>query len=75
MPNIFIHWLEGKKKDQKQKIVEGFTKVMEEVGIDKDVISIAFIENSPENIAKEASFCLKRSRNQMERIAGIAYNK
>jgi len=51
MPNIFVHWLEGRKKEQKQKVVEGFTKVMEEVGINKDVITIAFIENSPDNVA------------------------
>ena len=52
MPNIFIHWLEGKKKEQKQKVVEGITKVMEDVGINKDVVSISFIEIAPENIAK-----------------------
>lgn len=52
MPNIFIHWLEGKKTEQKRKVVEGFTKVMEEVGIDKEAITVAFIENSPENVAK-----------------------
>lgn len=52
MPNIFIHWLEGKTKEQKQKVVEGFTKVMEELGIDKDIITIAFVENSPENVAR-----------------------
>ncbi len=51
MPNIFVHWLEGRKKEQKQKVVEGFTKVMEEVGINKDVITIAFIENCPDNVA------------------------
>ena len=52
MPNIFIHWLEGKTKEQKQKVVEGFTKVMEEMGIDKDIITIAFVESSPENVAR-----------------------
>jgi 4-oxalocrotonate tautomerase len=52
MPNIFIHWLEGKKKEQKRKVVEGVTKVMEEVGINKDIVTISFIEISPENIAK-----------------------
>jgi len=52
MPNIFIHWLEGRKKEQKQKIVDGFTKVMEEVGIDKEAVTVAFIENSPENVAR-----------------------
>ncbi len=52
MPNVFIYWLEGKKKEQKRKIVEGITKVMEEAGINKDVVSISFMEISPENIAK-----------------------
>jgi 4-oxalocrotonate tautomerase len=52
MPNVFIYWLEGKKKEQKRKVVEGITKVMEEAGINKDVVSISFMEISPENIAK-----------------------
>jgi len=52
MPNIYIQWLEGKNKEQKQKVVEGMTKVMEDVGINKDIVSISFIEISPENIAK-----------------------
>ena len=43
MPNISIQWLEGKKKEQKQKVVEGITKVMEDVGINKDIVSISFI--------------------------------
>lgn len=51
MPNIFVHWLEGKKKEQKQMVVEGFIKVMEETGINKDAVSIAFIDNSPDNVA------------------------
>lgn len=52
MPNVFIYWLEGKKKEQKQKVVEGVTKVMEDAGINKDIVSISFFEISPENIAK-----------------------
>ncbi len=52
MPNIFIQWLEGKKKEQKQQVVEGVTRVMEEAGFSKDIVTISFIDISPENIAK-----------------------
>jgi 4-oxalocrotonate tautomerase family enzyme len=62
MPNIFVHWLEGKKKEQKQMVVEGFTKVMEEAGINKDAVSIAFIENSPDNVAIGGVFLSERKQ-------------
>ena len=62
MPNIFVHWLEGKKKEQKQMVVEGFTKVMEEAGISKDAVSIAFIENSAENVAVGGVFLSERKK-------------
>lgn len=52
MPNVFIQWLEGKEKEQKKQVVDGVTKVMEEAGFNKDIVTISFIEISPDNIAK-----------------------
>jgi len=60
MPNIFIYWLEGRKKQQKAKIVEGFTKVMEEQGIDRESVSIGFIESSPDNFGKAGQLWSER---------------
>ena len=65
MPNVFIYWLEGKKKEQKRKVVEGITKVMEEAGINKDVVSISFMEISPENIAKGGVLFSEREKRSL----------
>ena len=51
MPNVFIYWLEGKKKEQKRIVAEGLAKVMEDAGIDRKVLSINFIDVSPDNLA------------------------
>ena len=62
MPNIFVYWVEGRTKEQKKEIVEGFTKVMGNAGIKKENVSIGFIESSPDNFAKGGVFWEDREK-------------
>ena len=64
MPNVFVYWVEGRTKEQKKKIVEGFSEVMEDAGIPKDTVSIGFIETSPENFAKGGVFWSEREKKK-----------
>lgn len=52
MPNVFVYWLEGKNKEQKKTVADGMTKVLEDAGIDRDLVTVGFIEISPENYSK-----------------------
>jgi len=62
MPNVFIQWVEGKKKQQKQTVVDGVVKAMEKAGIDKEAVVVSFIETSPDNISKGGVFFSERGK-------------
>ena len=40
MPVVTVDWFEGRTPEQKKKIIEGITGVMESVGVSKDAVWI-----------------------------------
>lgn len=49
MPRINIEWLEGRSKEQRQKIVDDITKTfVENINLKPEKITIVFNEKSPE---------------------------
>ena len=52
MPHVHVTWLEGRTPEQKRKVAEGITKVLEETGNAKrEAVHIAFIEIPSTNFA------------------------
>lgn len=55
MPRIIVEWLEGRSKEQRQKIVNDITEsFVENVNVRPDQVTILFKENSPEMQYKAA---------------------
>ena len=53
MPRINIEWLEGRSKEQRQKIVDDITKTfVKNINLKPEQITIVFKENSPEMLYK-----------------------
>ena len=53
MPRIIVEWLEGRSKEQRDKLSEKITEdVVEVVGVDREKVTIVFKENSPDKLYK-----------------------
>lgn len=63
MPHIQITLLEGRTPEQKRRIVERMTDAMvEEAGTARDGVSIAFVEVSPADFARDGVLVLDRQK-------------
>ena len=61
MPNIFIEMIEGRTVEQKQLLAEQITKVTADIlQLDPEIITIRFMDNKRENLAKGGKLYLYR---------------
>ncbi|OUN01895.1 4-oxalocrotonate tautomerase [Flavonifractor sp. An92] len=61
MPNIFIEMIEGRTVEQKQLLAEQITKVTADIlQLDPEIITIRFLDNKRENLAKGGKLYLYR---------------
>jgi 4-oxalocrotonate tautomerase len=52
MPDVHISWLAGRSVDQKRKVVEGITKVLQdEAGVKPETTHIVFVDVPPTDFA------------------------
>jgi len=63
MPHVHITWLEGRTPDQKRKVAEGITKVLQQEGNAKpEAVHIAFVEIPASNFADAGVLLADRKR-------------
>jgi 4-oxalocrotonate tautomerase len=68
MPYIHIHWIEGRSKDQKERIVRKFTDTMVQVaGVEPDMVHFIFHDHSMDDFAYDGKL-LGRIMESVETI-------
>jgi 4-oxalocrotonate tautomerase len=68
MPYIHIHWIEGRSKDQKERIVREFTDTMVRVtGVEPGVVHFIFNDHPKDDFAYDGKL-LGRSTESVETI-------
>lgn len=64
MPSIYVYWVSGRTQEQKKTIVEGFTKSMVDAGIEKESVSVNFVEIPPNDFAKGGVFWSEKNKEK-----------
>jgi len=63
MPHVHITWLEGRTPEQKRKVAEGITKVLQqEANAKPEAVHIAFVEIPATNFADAGVLVADRKR-------------
>ena len=64
MPFVQIHVWSGMTSENKKKVVEGITRVLEEIGIPKEATTVIICEEPKENWATAGKLHSERFANQ-----------